>query len=201
MILKFIRYAAWATLVALAFFVGTASVLWYQKQQQPQSIGVASIGGDFSLLNTNGERVSEADFLGKPRAMFFGFTHCPDVCPTTLFEASNWLKALGSDADKLSILFVSIDPERDTPEVLKDYVAAFGDDIVGLTGTRADIDALVKSYRVFARKQELEDGDYTMDHTAAVYLMDEKGAFVGSISYKEDQDSVMKKLKKLIGTG
>lgn len=201
MSLKVIRYAAWAAVVGLTFFVGTASVLWYQKQPQSGSAAVASIGGDFSLLDTEGARVTEANYLGKPRAMFFGFTHCPDVCPTTLYEASNWLKELGSDADKLSFLFVSVDPERDTPEVLKEYMSAFEGGVVGLTGSRADVDALVKAYRVYARKVDTEDGDYTVDHTAAVYLMDKKGAFVGSINFNEAQEKALEKLKKLIANG
>jgi len=201
MTLKFVRYAAWAGIVLLAFSVGLASVLWYRGQSQTQTTGIASIGGDFSLVDTNGARVREADFLGKPRAMFFGFTHCPEVCPTTLFEATNWLQALGSDADKLAFLFVTVDPERDTPEVLKEYMSAFNANVVGLTGSRADIDAVVKAYRVFARRVELADGDYTMDHTAAVYLIDAKGAFVGSINYTEDQDAAVAKLKKLLGKG
>lgn len=198
MTLKFVRYIAWASVVALTFFVGTATVLWYQKQPQTQTTGVASIGGDFSLLTTDGVAVTEANYLGKPRAMFFGFTHCPEVCPTTLFEASNWLKALGDDAEKLSFLFVSVDPERDTPEVLKEYMSAFEGGVVGLTGSPDNVSALVKAYRVFVRKVELEGGDYTVDHTAAVYLMDEKGGFVGSINFKEDQDSALKKLRKLL---
>lgn len=198
MSLKFVRYIAWASVVAMTFFVGTASVLWYQKQPQSETTGIASIGGDFSLVTADGTPVTEADYLGKPRAMFFGFTHCPEVCPTTLFEASNWMKALGDDAEKLSFLFVSVDPERDSPEVLKDYMSAFEGGVIGLTGDPSNVKAMIKAYRVYARKVELEDGDYTVDHTAAVYLMDKKGAFVGSINFKEDQESALKKLRKLV---
>lgn len=199
MSLKFVRYIAWASVVAVTCFVGTASVLWYQKQPQSQAAAVASIGGDFSLVTTDGVAVNEATYLGKPRAMFFGFTHCPEVCPTTLYEASNWMKALGDDAEKLSFLFVSVDPERDNPEVLKEYMSAFEGGIVGLTGDPGDVSAMVKAYRVYVRKVELEDGDYTVDHTAAVYLMDKNGDFVGSINFNEDQDSAVKKLRNLVG--
>ena len=201
MTLKFVRYMAWASIAALALFIGVASVMWYQQLSPGPGVAVASIGGDFSLLDTDGGRVTEADFLGKPRAMFFGYTHCPDVCPTTLYEAGNWMKALGSDAGKISFLFVSVDPERDTPEVLKDYVSAFEGGIVALTGTRPDIDAIVKAYRVYARKVETEDGDYSVDHTATIYLMDSKGVFAGMISSDEDQDSAVEKLKQLIAEG
>lgn len=198
MSLKLVRYIAWASVVAVTCFVGTASVLWYQKQPQSQAAAIASIGGDFSLITTEGVPVTEATYLGKPRAMFFGFTHCPEVCPTTLYEASNWMKALGEDAEKLSFLFVSVDPERDSPEVLKEYMSAFEGGVVGLTGDPSDVTAMVKAYRVYVRKVELEDGDYTVDHTAAVYLMDKKGDFVGSINFKEDQESALKKLRKLV---
>lgn len=196
MALKLIRYSAWAAVFLIAVSVGVSSVLWYQ-QSDPATAAV-KVGGDFSLVDTNGTRVTEADFLGKPRAMFFGFTHCPDVCPTTLYEASGWLQALGPDADKLSVMFISVDPERDTPEVLGDYISAFENGIVGLTGSTADVDAVVKAYRVYARKVETDDGDYTVDHTASVYLMDENGKFSGSIRYQEDHDVAVEKLRNLI---
>ena len=200
MTLKIIRYGAWTAVVLVAFFVAVTSVLWYQQQTARDTM-TSSVGGDFSLVDTNGSRVTEASYLGKPRAMFFGFTHCPDVCPTTLYEASGWIKALGPDAEKMNFLFVSVDPERDTPEVLSDYISAFEGGIVGLTGSREEVDAVIRAYRVYARKVDLDDGDYTVDHTAAVYLIDANGAFVGSINFNEEADKAVEKLRKLIAQG
>ncbi|MEM8812964.1 MAG: SCO family protein [Pseudomonadota bacterium] len=201
MSLKIVRYAAWGAVVAVAFLVGISSVLWFQNRDQGAAIATASIGGDFLLTSTDGDRVTEADYLGKPRAMFFGFTHCPDVCPTTLYEASNWIETLGADADKMSFLFVSVDPERDTPDIMKDYVSAFDGNIQGLTGSREEVDAVIKAYRVFARKVELEGDDYTVDHTASVYLLDADGKFFGSISPNDDPENAVRKLRSLIVDG
>jgi protein SCO1/2 len=115
---------------------------------------------------------------GKPFLVFFGFTHCPDICPTTLFDISQLLHQLGPDADRTGALFITVDPERDTPAVMKDYLSNFDPHLRGLTGDQASIDAATKAYRVYARKVPLENGDYTMDHTAVVYLMDKDGRFV-----------------------
>jgi protein SCO1/2 len=126
--------------------------------------------------------VSDADIKGKPFLVFFGFTHCPDICPTTLFEISQVMKTLGPDADRTGALFITVDPERDTPAVLKDYLSNFDPHLRGLTGNRPSIDAAIKAYRVYAKKVPLENGDYTMDHTAVVYLMDKDGNFVAPFS-------------------
>ena len=126
--------------------------------------------------------MTEALFRDKPSAMFFGFTHCPDVCPTTLMEMGGWIEALGADADKLRFVFVTVDPERDTPEVMNDYVTAFSDRIVGVTGEPEEVHAMVKDYKIFSRKVPLEGGDYTMDHTASMILLDANGSFVGTIA-------------------
>jgi protein SCO1 len=138
----------------------------------------AAIGGPFRLLDQDGKVVSEQDFLGRPFLVFFGFTHCPDICPTTLFEMSEVLRKLGPDADRLRVLFVTVDPERDAPAVLKDYLSSFEPQVRGLTGDGAAIAAVEKAYRVYARKVPLDGGDYTMDHSAFVYLMDKQGKFV-----------------------
>ncbi len=157
-----------------------------------------AIGGPFALIDTNGKPVTDADLKGKPSALFFGYTYCPDVCPTTLVEAGGWLKALGPDADKLRIAFVSVDPERDTPEQMKLYLSSFDDRILGLTGTRAAVDQAIKAYRVYARKTPHDD-TYLMDHTASVYLMDKDGKFVGIVNYGEPADRAVAKLKRLVG--
>ncbi len=159
---------------------------------------VPSIGGPFALIDQNGKPFSNADLLGKPYAIFFGYTHCPDVCPTTLFEMSAALQKLGADADRLRLVFVTVDPERDTSDLLKEYLSAFDDRIVGLTGTAETIDAAAKAFHTFYQKVPGENGDYSMDHSASVILMDAEGKFVGTISYREDVDVRFDKLKRLI---
>ncbi len=138
---------------------------------------ISTIGGPFRLVGTNGQPVTEKDFAGEPTLVFFGYTHCPDVCPATLFEMSEVLRALGRDK-KAAALFITVDPERDTPAVLKDYLSSFDPRIVGVTGSRDAIDGMLKSFRVYSRRVPGEGEDYTMDHTALVYLMDKQWRFV-----------------------
>jgi protein SCO1/2 len=147
-----------------------------------QDARASAVGGPFTLISNEGKTVTERDFLGAPHLVFFGFTHCPDVCPTKLFEISEVLRATGERGRRLRALFITVDPERDTPDVLKSYLASFDDRIVGLTGDRAAVDAAIRAYRAYARKVPLNDGDYTMEHTALVYLMDKSGRFVGAFN-------------------
>ena len=143
---------------------------------------VSSVGGPFTLVAHDGRTVTEKDFLGAPHLVFFGFTHCPDVCPTKLFEISEVLGATGDRGRSLRALFITVDPERDTPEVLKSYLGSFDERLVGLTGSPQAIEGVVKAYRAYARKVPLKDGDYTMEHTSLVYLFDRRGQFVGSFN-------------------
>ncbi len=143
---------------------------------------VSSVGGPFTLVAHDGRTVTEKDFLGAPHLVFFGFTHCPDVCPTKLFEISEVLGATGDRGRSLRALFITVDPERDTPEVLKSYLGSFDERLVGLTGSPQAIEGVVKAYRAYARKVPLKDGDYTMEHTSLVYLFDRRGQFVGSLN-------------------
>lgn len=198
--LKLFRYVAWAAVAVLAAVSG---VLVYQQTAGNENSGaliepLAAIGGPFELVDGNGETVTDATFAGKPTVMFFGFTYCPDVCPTTLSELQGWMEALGDDADKLNYAFVSVDPERDTPDVMRDYVWAFDKRITPLTGSQEQVDAMIKAYRVYAKKVPLDDGDYTMDHSAAVYLMNADHKFVGTIAYGEAEETALKKLRRLI---
>jgi protein SCO1/2 len=146
--------------------------------QQPGGPPTAAIGGPFKLVNQDGRTVTDQDFKGKPFLVFFGFTHCPEICPTTLFEISEVLRKLGPDADRTHALFITVDPEQDTPKALKDYLSSFDPHLSGLTGDADAIAAVAKSYRAVYRKVPLEQGGYTMDHTALVYLMDKQGRFV-----------------------
>ena len=160
-----------------------------------------TIGGPFTLTTHEGAKLSEADLKGAPFTVFFGFTHCPEVCPTTLWEMSEALAALGPEADRLKVLFVSVDPERDTPESLALYLQSFDQRIVGLTGSEEEIATVANAYRAYWRKVPTEDGDYTMDHTASVYLMDAAGEFTGTIAYEEQADVRIAKLKRLVAGG
>lgn len=144
--------------------------------------GTASVGGPFSLTSAQGATVTDAQLRGAPFLVFFGFTHCPEFCPTKLFEISETLRVAGPKGEKLRALFISVDPQRDTPEVLKSYLGAFDPRIIGLTGDQAAIDGVVKAYRAYAKKVPLKEGDYTMDHSLLVYLMDKRGAFVGAFN-------------------
>ncbi len=146
----------------------------------PEEDGASAIGGSYALVTHEGRPVTQQDFRGKPHLVFFGFTHCPDVCPTTLFNISEVLRAAGEKGRGLRALFITVDPERDTPPVLRDYVSSFDERIVGLTGEPAAVEAATKAFRAYARKVPGTGGDYTMEHTSYVYLMDKNGRFVGT---------------------
>ncbi|MBB5752083.1 SCO family protein [Prosthecomicrobium pneumaticum] len=196
-LLRIVRYLLWAAIVVLVLAVGAMS---FSVWQAGKSMGLqaSSMGGPFSVVDTKGERVTQADLEGHPSVLFFGFTFCPEVCPTTLYETTQWLKALGPDADRLKVYFVTVDPERDTQEQMAAYLSAFDPRIVGLTGSRPEIDGMLKAWRVYSRKVPLDDGDYTMDHTATVYLLDRDARLAGTIDYKEAEDTALAKLKRLI---
>ena len=158
----------------------------------------SAIGGPFKLASSKGGVLTDQDLKGAPFAIFFGFTHCPEICPTSLWEMSESLKRLGPEADKLKVLFVTVDPERDTPEMLARYLQSFDPRIIGLSGSQKEMEAAAKAYRVYWRKVPTSDGDYTMDHTALIYLMDSKGAYDGFIAYKDDEATRDRKLRELL---
>ncbi|MGQ4273884.1 SCO family protein [Terrihabitans sp. B22-R8] len=158
------------------------------------------VGGAFSLTDHRGQRISDADLKGRPYALFFGFTHCPDVCPTALFELSLILKELGDEANDLRILFVSVDPERDTEQVLANYVAAFDPRITGLRGTPEETAAIARAFKAVYRRVPLDSESYTMDHTALVYLMDRRGQFFDSVDYRADQATQIARFRRLIAS-
>lgn len=158
----------------------------------------AAIGGPFRLTDQAGETVTEKNLIGRPSIIFFGFTHCPDICPTSLFEMSEVLRAMGPDAGRMNAYFVSVDPERDTPAVMKDYLSSFDPNLKGLTGSPDEITRVLKSYRVYAKKVPLKDGDYTMDHTALIYLMDRKGNFVRPFNLKQKPEEAAADLRRYL---
>jgi protein SCO1 len=164
----------------------------------PVAQQIAAIGGPFKLVDQNGQVFSDQDLKGRPFLVFFGFTHCPDVCPTALFEVSEILRALGPDAERTRALFITVDPERDTPAVMKDYLSSFDPRLIGLTGDPAAIAAVAKSYRVYFKKVPLEQGGYTMDHTAILYLMDKDGRFVSPFSLKRTTEAAAADLRRYL---
>ena len=191
----FLIFAAF--LGGLVLFFG-AIIFVTGRAPSPIGPAVAAVGGPFHLEDQNGQPVSDADMKGKPFLVFFGFTHCPDICPTTLFEISQLFKALGPDADRTGALFITVDPERDTAAVMKDYLSNFDPHLRGLTGDRPSIDAAIKAYRVYAKKVPLDNGDYTMDHTAVVYLMDKDGHFVAPFNLKQSADDAAAQIRRYL---
>lgn len=195
--LKVLRYVLWAVVLLV---VATVAGVFVGRMIADEPVRLAQgnvgaavararyadAGGPFAMTDMNGIAVTEADFRGKPMAMFFGFRSCPDVCPTTMLDAHEWLESLGPDADKLKIVFVTVDPERDTPALLKDYLGAFDDRIVGLTPVSdAELASVAKEYAVQYQKVDLGNGDYTMNHTADTLLFDAAGKFAGYIPYTQ----------------
>jgi protein SCO1 len=158
----------------------------------------AAIGGPFQLTDQSGQTVTEKSLQGRPTLIFFGFTHCPDVCPTSLFEISEVLHAMGGDANRVNAYFVSVDPERDTAPVMKDYLSSFDPHLKGLTGDPEVIAKVLSEYRVYSRKVPLKDGDYTMDHTALIYLMDRDGHFVSPFNLKRPPEAAAADLKRYL---
>lgn len=182
----------------LAGLVLFSSVILIVGGRNPVSVIMpsAAIGGPFQLLDQDAKPVSEQDFKGKPLLVFFGFAHCPDICPTTLFEISEVLRKLGTDADRVNALFITVDPERDSPAVLKDYLSSFEPQIHGLSGDLAAIAAVEKIYRVYAKKVPLEGGEYTMDHSAVLYLMNKEGKFVAPFNLKRPPEDAAADLRR-----
>lgn len=150
------------------------------------------------LTDHRGEAVRPADWLGRPGMVFFGFTWCPDVCPTTLSDISGWLEELGTDADLLTVALISVDPERDPPAVLADYLANFNPQIAGLTGPANQIARAAEDFRVTYRKVPRDDGDYTMDHTAGVFLFHADGRFASIIDFHEDRRFAVPKIRRIL---
>jgi len=180
--LRCLRFSLWI-LVAIAvlaiggaYFVRTIGV---RDPPPPVTVGEAAIRSEFSLIDHNGNRVTEADFLGRWQLVFFGFTHCPDVCPTTLAYMANVLDRLGDKVERVAPIFITVDPSRDTPEVMAEYVQAFHSKLVGLTGSEAEVAAAAQSFRVYYERMEEEtapDG-YLMAHAGHIYLMTPEGRF------------------------
>ena len=174
--------------------VGLVLMLWVMGGLRHVT-APAAIGGPFQLTDQTGQTVTDKSMQGRPSLIFFGFTHCPDVCPTTLFEISEVLKAMGKDADRVNAYYISVDPERDTQTAMKEYLSSFDPRLKGLTGNTEEIAKVLSEYRVYAKKVPLKDGDYTMDHTALIYLMDRDGKFVSPFNINRKPEDAASDLK------
>ncbi len=198
--LRWIRYGLF---LLVAFALGLSLHLALQQMQQPaevrtaQGTGKALIGGPFELISHEGETVTQRRFSGKHMLVFFGFTHCPDICPAKLNAISVALDRLGPLAEEVTPIFVTVDPERDTPERMAQYVSNFSSQIVGLTGTPEQIRKAAKAYRVYYAKVEMPDSasGYLMDHSAFTYLMDEEGEYVTHFAYRDSIDQITERLR------
>ncbi|PWR19255.1 SCO family protein [Zavarzinia aquatilis] len=200
-------------LIIAAALIGIAALTWFELGRIDQRLEAgataesglppdhelaSSVGGPFSLLDENGQPVTEKSWPGKYLLVFFGFTYCPDVCPTTLAEMTEALKAMGPVADRIQPLFITVDPERDNAQAMKDYTSSFDPRITGLTGDRAQIDAVLKTYRVVALRRG-EGEDYTMDHSTLLYLMGPDGKLKQIYSHDMEPKALADGIVKLIG--
>jgi protein SCO1/2 len=185
--------------VVILFVAGFAAA--YSIRFTPggsQSQGRALIGGPFSLSDPDGKRVTDRDFRGKLMLVFFGYTHCPDVCPTELQNMADVIGKLGPDANQIAPIFISVDPARDTPEALSAYVGNFSPRITGLTGTQDEIASAAKAYRVYFKKADGNQNNYSVDHSAFVYLMDRDGNYITHFMFNTPAETVVKEIKKYI---
>lgn len=193
-----LRRGLWIA-VALAGVGALGTFGWVSWQQSAAAERYASaFGGPFTSTDTRGKPFSSKQLNGKPYAIFFGFTRCPDVCPTTLSRMAALRQQLGADGDRFNIVFVTVDPARDTPAEMATYLTLFGTPIIGVSGTTEQTAQAVKAWHVFYEKVPTGPGNYTIDHTATVFLMDRNGGFVSSIAHDEGKASALAKLKRLI---
>ena len=182
-----------ATLVAIAI-VGLVAFMLTSPSERPRA---ALIGGAFALEDGAGKTISDQTLKGRPFLVYFGYTHCPDVCPTELARISDILGKMGDKS--IPALFITVDPERDTPKLMQDYVSSFNPAVIGLSGSPQAVEATEKTFRVYARKGQLQpDGDYSMDHSSIVYLMDKNGAFVEAFNVERSPEDAAKELEKYL---
>lgn len=189
--------------VLLGFAVALGAATLYVGQQGrggATGTGTALIGGPFTLVNQDRKTVTEKDFLGRYMLVFFGYTYCPDICPTELQVMTAALDQMGAEAKKIQPVFISIDPGRDTPDVVKSYVENFGAGLVGLTGTEEQVEQAARAYRVYYAKAGRDGADYKMDHSTIIYLMGPDGRFVKHFTYTTDAGQLAQELKTLVTT-
>lgn len=186
------RRVLWSLVVVAA--IGATALFLFRPPANP----LAVTGTPFTLESTNGGTFTEADLRGTPSLVFFGYTFCPDVCPTTLAETVVWKEELGLDSGDLRTIFVTVDPERDTKEVLAEYLGAFDPQVIGLVGTPEQTEAAKASFGAMSEKVESGDEFYLVNHTASVFLINSDGSFEGTIAYGEAKDTAVGKIRRLI---
>jgi len=185
--------------IIAGFLIGALAGATVLLVERPvQSSGTALIGGPFSLVGPGGKTVTDRDFRGHYMLIFFGFTHCPDICPAELQVIAQALEQLDDKAKRVVPIFITLDPERGTPEVMGSFVKSFGPNFVGLTGTPDEIAAAAKAYRVAYFKVEDAPGDYSVDHSGLVYLMDPEGRYVTHFSYGTSAEEIAEKLGRVL---
>jgi len=197
--MKAARIALWILIAVFAVMLGW---LTYQWQVSENEIAGKPYGVPFELTDQFGKPITEAAFQGRPTALFFGFTHCPEVCPTTLFELDGWLKQVDPEGGKIGAYFVTVDPERDTPELLGNYIAGVTDRVTGISGPPEKVAEVIRGFNIYAKKVPADpknpEGDYTMDHTASVFLLDAQGRFKSTIAWGENPENAIAKLENLL---
>lgn len=199
--MKIFRIVLWSVTLAVVAILGVISFNW----ENTTTTSEAPYGVPFQLVDQENNEISEVAFREKPTAVFFGFTHCPEICPTTLYELDAWLEEVDPNGDKISSYFVSVDPEKDTAELLDLYVGNVSKRIIGITGAPDKVAKMLRGYNIYFKKVPLDtndpDGDYTMDHTASIILLKNGGHFKGTIAYGENPETAVQKLKNLINDG
>jgi protein SCO1 len=196
------RFAVIAIVLAAVLVVAAGALLALAVRETPRGAAgtalASAIGGPFRLIDQNGKPVSDADLKGKWQLVFFGYTHCPDTCPTALNEISLALDQLGVKRDEVEIVFITVDPERDTPAVMKAYVQSFDARIIALTGSPDAVAQAAKAYRVYYAKHPRGDGEYDMDHSAVIYVMNPEGRFTATFTPDSTADAIAQRLQKLL---
>lgn len=199
--MKTLRYVIWAIVGVALVGLGLLLLSHERRNAAPaQSASTQmplSLGGPFALVGPDGQPFSSAKLAGEPYALFFGYTQCPDVCPTTLARLVRLRRQLDKGAEPFRIVFVTVDPEHDTPKEVGRYTELFGSPIIGLTGSPAQIDQVKKTFGIYSQKVDNGDGTYTVDHTATVMLFGKDGKFVGTIAPDEGDEAALGKLKRI----
>ncbi|QYO77447.1 SCO family protein [Devosia salina] len=191
--LRNFRIVLWVLVVVAA--IAATALYMFRPPQRPLGIN----GQEFALTSTKGGSFTQADLVGTPSLIFFGYTFCPDVCPTTLAETTAWRAQLGLSADDLRIIFVTVDPERDTTEMVKAYVEGFDPSVIGLVGTPEETEKAKAAFGVFSEKAgDVESEFYLVNHTALTFLIDKDGSFEGTIAYEEASDTALAKIDRLV---
>ena len=196
------RFALIAVVLAGLLILAAGALLAFAYRDDPKgaagTLRASAIGGPFELVDQNGRKFTEANLKGKWHLLFFGFTHCPDTCPTTLNEVTLALDRLAGKRDEVGIVFISLDHERDTPEVLKSYVASFDAPIAALSGSADQVAQAAKAYRAYFAKRPRPDGSYDMDHSALIYVMDKSGRFTATFTPDSGAEAMAQRLRKLL---